>query len=109
MMEHQRAAAETIRASFEGCAVARKRIEAAGPRGVVLRSGVQCVVLSVVEHELETPIGRQGHGLSGCEVGEVRCSVPVPHMLDVPSRLSCVVETVPLMRLRKVETEGVLG
>src|ERR1051326_4119090 len=65
----QDAAAEPACANFETRAVAGKCIEADWPTNILRRAWIECVVLAVIEDDLECPIRRSDRGrpISECD------------------------------------------
>ena len=60
MVKHQRAAAETVGASFKSGTIGGERIEPAIPgRAGFLRNRRSAIVFAVVEDKFEAPVGRQ--------------------------------------------------
>ena len=104
VVEHQHAAAQPIRAHFESRSICRKRIHAPRPRQAgVSGNRSRRIVIAVVEHHLEAPVGGQRDGRGGVQIGKVRRAVAVADALQIALRGSRQVAAIALVRLREIE------
>src|SRR5579871_391089 len=108
MMEHQNPPAQPVRPNLERAAVARERVRPAIPCRCILGSWIRQVMLAIVEHKLEAPIGGLSDRRRRFGIGEIRSTVSVVDILDISLRRTAKIATVAFIRGGLVDAGGIL-
>ncbi len=110
VVKHQYTLAKAICAKFKSGPISRERVEAdlPGRKTGILRQRILCVVLAVIEYELETPIGGQWHRWVDVQVGKIRTTVAVENVFYVSLGRTGGIGAVAFVGLGEIDTGGVL-